>query len=66
MCLGGRFLQYALRRSDDVIGEPNGSTPRPIATQASKPPASGRTLLKPRSSSLRAATTADASFGQAQ
>ena len=38
----------------------------PAATQASSPPASGRTRVRPRSASRRAALAAEASFGQLQ
>ena len=42
------------------------SVPWPEATQASSPPASGRTRVKPSAASLAAALAAEASLGQLQ
>ena len=42
------------------------STSYPACSQASSPPASGRTSLNPLSISMRATRAAEASFGQVQ
>jgi len=44
----------------------SGSIPKPAVAQPSSPPASGLTLLNPRSISARATRAADASLGQVQ
>lgn len=47
-------------------GRGSSSTSYPASTQASRPPANGRTLVNPLSMSARATRAAEASFGQVQ
>ena len=47
-------------------GNRSASTSKPAATQASRPPSSGRTSVNPRSMRRRATRAAEASFGHVQ
>jgi hypothetical protein len=58
-----RTQDFALRTHDRPVSS---STGYPLSTQASNPPASGRTTVNPRSISMRATRAAEASLGQVQ
>ncbi len=60
-----RLLDYAVK-AELRSASSSPSTGRPASTQASSPPASGRTLVNPLSISARATRAAEASLGHVQ